>query len=235
MGLTPAFSQERPTASLLDFRYGFQVPMGDLHDRFGGSMGLGASYHLVKLKSRFFVGADAIYYFGNIVKEDVLADLRSFDGSIIGQDGRAGDVNLKERGYYAGLHLGKIFPFNPEKNKLTGILVQAGAGFLQHKIRVQDNRNSIKALNQEFLHGYDRLSNGPAIHLSAGFHYEHPVNNFLMNITADVYGGRTKSRRDFDNVAGGPLTNSRTDLLTGLTLSYVVLISRQSSPEHIYY
>ncbi|MEO6132256.1 MAG: hypothetical protein ABIQ02_10440, partial [Saprospiraceae bacterium] len=110
-----------------------------------------------------------------------------------------------------------------------------GAGFMQHKIRVQDNLNTIPELDDKYIKGYDRLSNGPAVHLGLGYQYENPNNNFHFNIMGDVYGGQTASRRDYDNLSGSYLSGKRTDILAGLILSYIVSVSRTDKADHIYY
>src|SRR5262249_28749543 len=114
-------AQMPKTAKLLDFSYGFQAPLGDMQDRFGGSNLLGGGLETINNESRQFWGIDGGFFFGNNVKEDVLTQLRSFDGIIIGIDGASGDVSLKERGYFIGLHGGKIFSTTDKKSSLTGI------------------------------------------------------------------------------------------------------------------
>lgn len=229
------WSQDVTSARFLEFRYGYQLPMADMADRFGANSNIGVNFESIKLKSKVFYGADGIFLFGINVKEDVVAPLRSIDGNLIGLNGARGDVNLKERGYYIGLNAGKIFPFGKSDNNVTGIRAQVGAGFLQHKIRVQDNFNNIAALDKQYITAYDRLSNGPAIHLAAGYQYQNPKNNFHFHILADLYGARTLSRRDFDHVTGGYLDKKRTDILAGLSIAYIVTISRSAKPDNIYY
>ena len=228
-------AQEVKSVRLLEFKYGVHFPAGDLADRFGANNDFGISIQSVGLEKKTFFGLEGYYLFGNTVKEDVISSLRTFDGSIIGIDGGPADVNVKERGYYIGVNAGKIFSTTTHKNKLTGIRAQIGAGLLQHKIRVQDNSKTVVALEKPYLPGYDRLSNGPAIHLGLGYQYQSPRNNFHFHIMADLYGARTQSRRDFDVPTGGYLDQKRTDILGGFSLAYIVLISRPVASEHIYY
>jgi hypothetical protein len=233
--IAPAYSQERNNVKLLEFRYGFHWPAGDLKDRFGAFNDFGVNLEVVGLKNKLFIGADGSFLFGNTVKEDVLEGLRTFDGTVIGFDGSPADINLKARGFYIGVNTGKIFPMSKNENNLTGIRAQIGAGLLQHKIRVQDNLKSVIALRKDNLQGYDRLTNGPAVHLALGFQYQNPKSNFHFSIMGDVYGAQTKSRRDFDNLTGGYLSEKRTDLLAGVSIAYIVSISRNTNPDHIYY
>jgi len=228
-------SQEVNSTRFLEFKYGFHTPSGDMKDRFGANSDFGISFENVGLKNKILFGVEGIFIFGSTVNEDVLASLRAYDGSIIGVDGKAGDVNLKERGFYLGFNAGKIFSTSEHKNKLTGIRAQIGGGLLQHKIRVQDNVGSIVALEKKYLKGYDRLSNGPAIHLGLGYQYQSPTNNFHFHIMGDFYGARTQSRRDIDFLTGEYLEQKRTDIFAGFSVAYIVTISRVYKSEHIYY
>jgi hypothetical protein len=220
---------------LLDFRYGLHFPAADMNKRFGTSNAIGLGVETGSLKSKLIFGLDGYYFFGNAVKEDVLAPIRSYDGNVIGIDGQIGDINLKERGFYIGLHAGKIFKTTRHDHLMTGIRTQIGMGLLQHKIRVQDNYNSVVALEKKYLSGYDRLSNGPALHVGLGYQYDDPINNFHFKVMGELIGGETRSRRDYDYAAGAYLSGRRTDILFGLHIAYVVMISRASAEEHIYY
>ncbi len=235
LGFNLLTGQEVKSLRTFDFRYGFQIPAADMRDRFGNNNALGLGIDFASFKSRWYYGIEGIYVFGNRVKEDVLAPLRSYDGNIIGIDGKIADVNLKERGYYAGLQTGYIFKTTGNKNELTGIRTLIGVGLMQHKIRVQDNYNSVVPLEKKYLQGYDRLSNGPALHLGIGYQYDSPVNNVQFRIMGEVFTGKTKSRRDLDYPTGQYLDHERTDILYGLHIAYIVTISRTSSEEYIYY
>ena len=50
-----------------------------------------------------------------------------------------------------------------------------------------------------------------------------------------LYGGNTASRRDFDSLTGGYLDMKRIDILAGITLAYIVTISRTTKADNIYY
>jgi hypothetical protein len=234
--LNPGLSaQNIKRINLLEFKYGFHMPAGDLQERFGSNSDIGITFQSVNAGSRLFYGIEGMYLFGNNIKEDVLANLRAYDGSIIGVDGLPGDVNLKERGFYVGANVGKIFPTTSNANKLTGIRAQLGAGLLQHKVRVQDNAKTVPAISDDYLPGYDRLSNGPAIHLGLGYHYQSPFNNFHFHIMGDLYAAQTKSRRAFDYPSGQVPDQKRTDILAGVSIAYVVIISRSTPSDNIYY
>src|SRR5690606_10623621 len=117
------------------------------------------------------------------VKEDVLAGIRGPDGLLISNDRSVADIQLRERGFYVGGHLGKLFrlsDFNPK----TGIRLTVGAGVLQHQIRLQEEVNvSVSAISGDYKKGYDRLSNGLALNQFIG--YQH----FSLNRRINFYAG----------------------------------------------
>jgi hypothetical protein len=219
----------------LRFQFGVQTPMGDLKDRFGVSNAIGTAIEHASVKTRWLFGLQGGYFFGNRVKEDVLFGIRAFDGTIIGIDGFPGDVVLKERGYYAGAYTGRIFPLSPAAHPMTGIRAEAGLGFMQHKIRVQDNFSTVVAVEPENLPGYDRLTNGGAFTLALGYQYHHPVNNVHFHLMAELIGAATASRRDFDYAADAPLDDTRLDLLGGIRAAWIFTISRKRSADSIIY
>jgi len=231
----PASAQEPTGYRLLRFQYGVQAPAGDLAERFGTSNSLGGGIERVSIESGWLAGIQGAYFFGNNVKEDVLAGLRAFDGTVIGLDGFPADVTTKERGYYLGVFSGKIFHFKQAAHPLTGIRTEAGVSFLQHKVRIEDNYNSVPALDNVHLPGYDRLTNGVGFTVAAGYQYHHPVNNVHFQLMAEVTGAPTRSRRDFDYASGERLAGKRFDLLAGIRLAWVVTISRKRSAETIIY
>lgn len=229
------WAQKGSTIRLLEFKYGYHLPLVDMKDRFGSNNDFGISFISIGAEQKWFLGLEGIFLFGSTVKEDVLASLRTYDGGIIGIDARHGDINLKERGFYTGAQAGRIFYTGTKADNLTGIRIQVGGGILQHKIRVQDNFKNIVALEKKYRKGYDRLTNGPAFHLGLGYEYQSPANNLHFHIMADLYGARTASRRDIDHTTGEYLDLKRTDILAGLSLAYIVTISRSRKPDHIYY
>src|SRR5258708_12764667 len=55
---------------LSTYHFAGQTPMGDLKDRFGQNLNVGASF-LYKLRKSWTLGVEASYFFGRNVKNDV--------------------------------------------------------------------------------------------------------------------------------------------------------------------
>ena len=80
--------------------YGFQMPGGDLADRFGPSSTIGGGFQF-KSPSNWIIGANFDFIFGNQVKnvDSLMINLKTQSGYIINMAGNFTDYSLYERGY----------------------------------------------------------------------------------------------------------------------------------------
>ncbi|MCK5784584.1 MAG: hypothetical protein KAH06_09055, partial [Desulfobacterales bacterium] len=149
-----ADSLEKPEVIPMIFpSYAFQWPGGDMVARFGANSTIGLGF-LVKTGDNWLIGADVNFIFGNKMKEDSLfQNLLTSEGYIIDQQGQYADLSLFERGFYSSVKLGKIIPiFGSNVN--SGLMLLAGAGYLQHKIRIEVIDNSAPQLSGDYKKGY---------------------------------------------------------------------------------
>jgi len=208
-------------AILANFSYGYQFPLADLKDRFGNSgvLHIGSEYWTA---DNWIIGVESSFLFGNIVKEDILANLRTAEGFIIANDRTVADVQLRERGIYVGGVVGKLFSLS-EANERAGIKVTLGAGILQHKIRIQDEPTKVVApLSGAYRKGYDRLTNGLTLTQFIG--YQVLSTNRQVNFTLGVefVEGFTQNRRSFNFDTRMQDAAMRLDMLLGLRLTWTL-------------
>ena len=220
--------------SHLSFEYGGQVPMADMADRFGSNFNLGSQLEILHTRNHLLAGVKGYYFFGNVLKEDVISSLRSPNGEIIGNDGAPAVIGLRERGFFIGTYLGKLFVLS-EKNLHSGIKVQAGLGLLQHHVRIQDDTRTVVQLSGDYRKGYDRLSNGLAGYLFLGYQHLDPGKRINFVAGFDCTLARTQSRRDFDFGLMRKDDTKRTDILTGIRVGWILPITTGIAPEKIYY
>jgi hypothetical protein len=223
-----------PLRSHISFEYGAQVPMADMKDRFGSSFNLGSQVEALHTGNGLLFGLKGYYLFGSTVKEDVLSNLRGPNGEIIGNDGAPATIALRERGFYIGPYVGKLFELS-EKYPASGIKLQVGAGLLQHHIRVQDDTRTVEQLAGEYKKGYDRLSNGLAGYGFIGYQHLDPDMRINFFAGLDITIASTESRRDYDFNLMGPENAKRTDVLAGVRLGWILPITTGVAPEKIYY
>lgn len=228
-------SKEPQSVLLSKFTYGAQLPAGTLQERFGPNFIAGGGLDWQWGAKNWVLGLDAQYLFGNEVKEDPLAGLRTKEGYIIGNDREVADIPLRERGFYVGLTAGRVFPVNSVQSTRAGWRFNLGLGFLQHKIRIQDDpQRSVLNLNDTYKKGYDRLSNGLAFQQFFGYQAlsKDRRSNFLAGL--ELLQGFTRSRRSFDFATQTRDQQKRVDLLIGIRLGWILPFYIEKA-EDIYY
>jgi hypothetical protein len=153
---------------------------------------------------------------------------------VIGADGLVADVRVYERGYQFSAAFGKIFPVS-KLNPNSGIMLMAGPGFMQHKIRIESIGNTAPQINEDYRKGYDRLSNGFELREFIGFvsFGNRQLVNFYAGI--ELIQAFTENRRDhtFDNpsLAG----QKRTDLMYGFKVGWIIPFYKKKPKEFYMY
>ncbi|MDX1684400.1 MAG: hypothetical protein R3275_04135 [Saprospiraceae bacterium] len=221
-------------AVMINFDFGVQLPGGDLADVFGfnNTIAAGIEYRFSDSPLSIRLGVD--YLFGRTVKKDVLNELRTRQGYLIGTDGLPADVFLRERGVNG--HFGLTWNQNLVKGANRFELVaSAGGSYLIHWIRIQDDRQSADQIRGEYKKGYDRRRAGFGLHQFIGIRYL--SNDRRINFIAgfDLTQAWTKSVRpyNFDTMEADNTTNM--DLLHGFRIGWIIPFYFNQSTENIYY
>jgi hypothetical protein len=216
---------------IVSFSYGFYTPGGDLSKRFGENSAIGVSGHY-KLKSNWLFGLESNILFGRLVYEpDMLKNLQSDNGEIFDEQSRIAEVILFERGYILTANAGRLFPIKA-LNPNSGILVKAGIGFMQHKIRIEHQNHRIPQLEGDYIKGYDRLTNGLSFNQFIGL--LNMSNSKLANfyIGLDLHEGLTKGRRDYNFDTRSSDTNSRLDMFIGFKVGWCLPIYKRMATDY---
>ena len=236
-----AYSQASVSDSVLSIpmfyvTYAYQFPGGDLAERFGNNSSIGGGFQW-KTNKNWIIGSEFLFMFGNNVKvaDQIMFNLKTSDGDIISMSGNFTNYAIFERGYYISGRIGKLFPvFSPNQN--SGIVVMGSLGYLQHKIRIEVEKNTAPQLKDDYKKGYDRLAGGFAISQFVG--YMHIGDSRLLNFFGgiEIYEAFTKAKRDvnFDTRKPDKITN-RFDLLIGLKIGWVVPIFKRMPEKYYYY
>lgn len=220
-------------AILLNFGYAPQIPLGDLDDRFGLNFAAEVSADYIT-ENNWLIGVQGLFLFGNNVEEDVLAGLRTEAGDIIGNDRSPADIQLRQRGAYYGLRVGRLIGLF-EDNPRSGIRINLGVGLLQHRIRIQDDPfRTVPQLEGEYFKGYDRLTNGLALHQFIGYQVIGKNNGINLTAGFEFFEGFTQNRRSFNFDTREANTDSRLDILAGFRVGFT-LPFYLGNAEDVYY
>lgn len=220
---------------LVNMSYAFQVPGGDLLDRFGNNTNVAIGVDYISKEQNWIIGLEGQYLFGSQVKENVLQNLLTPDGFLIGNDRAYADISLRQRGFYIGGVVGRLIAFSDTRRR-TGLRITVGSGLLQHKIRVQeDPARFVPQVADDYKKGYDRLTNGLAFTQFVG--YQMLSENKRLNLFAGIEAMQafTKSRRDFDFDTRMKDERSRLDLLFGVRVGLVLPFYPGQDPREVWY
>jgi len=220
--------------NMFSFHVSSHLPTGDIAMRYGFNMGAGGSYWF-KTKSNWLLGADYTFMFGNKFKEDsILNGLRDSEGYLITTYGERMFPTISERGFYAGLRLGKLFPvIGPNPN--SGLIVTASAGLLQYKTFFRLEENTIPIIMDDYVKMLDYLTNGFAMNQFIGYLHldsEQPINFYAG---FEFHQAWTMCRRDWLYNLHGPDNTLRHDFLFGIRLGWIFPVGKKTTGTYTYF
>ncbi len=216
--------------------YAYQFPGGDMAERYGNNSSIGGGFQW-KTNKNWIVGGEFLFIFGNNVKvaDQIMFNLKTGDGDIINMAGNFTNYAIFERGYYISGRIGKLFPvLSPNQN--SGIVVMGSLGYLQHKIRIEVEKNTAPQLNGDYKKGYDRLAGGFGISQFVGYMFI--GNSRLLNFFGgfEIYEAWTKPKRDVNFDTGKPdMITNRFDLLVGLKVGWIIPLFKRMPEKYYYY
>jgi len=216
--------------------YAYELAAGDLSTRFGFNHKVGAEFSF-KFENNWIVSIDGGYMFGEDLKEEaysILDNLKTEDGQITSKYGTPGNIMMSERGYSIMLKGGKILPFL-QANYNSGPFVMGGIGFLQHKIRIDNEGNDTPQVSEEYRPGYDHLTYGFALNEFIGYrlYAKNKMSNFYLGI--EWTQGFTKNRRGYNYNTMSPENESRLDMLYSVKFGVVIPFSRRAPKDYYTY
>lgn len=221
-------------AWLIHVGYGWHAPGGDLADRFGNSLSPSLGLDWMQEQSNWLLGIQGTLFFGQNVKEDVLAPLRTTDGGIIGNDRQFADIQLRQRAYYAGIHMGKLLSLGAD-NPRSGLRLTFGGGLMAHKIRIQeDPSRQVPQLSGEYQKGYDRFTLGPALRQTVGYQLLSKDGRINLHLSLESLQGFTRNQRPLNFDTRQSVNETRLDLLWGIRANWT-LPFYQGEGRTIYY
>ena len=142
---------------------------------------------------------------------------------------------VAERGFNINLMIGKVFTvFSPNAN--SGIYVHGGAGYLQHRMKIETQDQVIPSLELDYRKGYDRFTTGLNLHQFVGYAYL--GNSGVVNFYGGFYimEGFTQNRREvfFDQPDTPVPTGTRLDMLYGFKVGWFVPVYKRK-PKEFYF
>lgn len=219
---------------LIGAAYSYQLPAGDMANRFGNNSAVQLNIDY-KTRKQWLFGVNGSYFFGKELREKGIFDsIVTSDGNIINRNGEFADIRVYERGFTISATAGRMFAFK-KPNPNSGITVNIGLGFIQHKIRIETIGNNVPQLSTEYKKGYDRLTNG--LLLSENIGYMYLSNNRIVNLYFgfECMQGFTQSRRSYDYDLMKRDTKKRLDILYGVKIAWILPLYKKAPQEFYIY
>ena len=210
-----------------------QVPGGDLAARFGPSIGVGMPI-IYKTGKNILFGIEGNYFFGTKIKESVMSNLITPDGTITDVNGNPASVRINERGLSLYAMLGGIIN-KLGHNKNSGLMFLGGLGYLQHKININDVGKSLVQIHGSLVKGYDRLTGGPACNQFIGYMWisQNRIANFYFGF--EFQEAFTKGLRGYQYDLMASDSKTRLDLMYGFRFGWLLPLYKKAPKEFYYY
>ncbi len=222
------------TAFIPNITYSFQLPGGDVADRYGNNSTLGGGL-MVKTKRNFTFSLNYNFIFGGIIKdaESILQMVETHDGYIIDGNGTYALYALYERGHSINFSFGKILPVL-RANPNSGLMITAGVGYLSHRLKIDNQHRTAPQISGDYAKGYDRLTGGFALNQFIGYFFM--GNSKVLNFYAgfEFYQAFTKSQRDYVFDLKMKDTKSYTDYFFGIKVGWMFPVYKRA-PNKFYY
>ena len=216
----------------LDVVYSLQIPGGDLVNRFGFYHTIGGAFY-VKDRKGFIYGFDGQYQFGDQVKENTVENLITSNGTILNGNGDYSAMRVFMRGYRFTGQFGKVFKvLAPNPN--SGIKVLVGAGFWQHRIRVEDIQQRTPQVKFPYQKGYDRMTNGFMLTQFVGYQFFSGSRLVNFYLGMEFNQGFTQNRRKYNFSEKRRDDSRRLDLSYGFKVGWVIPFYKRA-PKEFYY
>ena len=221
------FSQESKQSyeRLFDVHYGINLPGGDLAKRYGFLNHVGGGL-VIRSPKNFIFGLESSFIFGNQFKSEfdsVFYHLTDAQGNITDINGDIAIVTTYARGFYANATFGKLIPLS-ESKKASHLQLQFGAGYLQHRFRIETNRQVVPQIETDYRKGYDRYTTGINTSQFVGYAFIPEEGFYQFYAGFYAHQGYTYNRRNvnFDQPNVPVSTELRLDLQFGIRLGWYI-------------
>lgn len=234
--LNIAYSQADSSQSIIyiSFDYGLYEVDGDWEQRYSNSNAAGGSIGF-KMANNWQFKVSSSFHFSNKVRQNgILDDVINEVGDVTDFDGELVKIIYEQRGLGFKAEVGKIVPFF-KKNANSGLLLQAGAGYFQHRTKIDYRDGTVFQLEEDDRKGYDRLHTGFATSQFIGILFFGKSNFFNFYGGFEFNQAFTKNRREYNYDTRSFDKDPKLDLYYGMKIGWMIPFKKRASEEFYYY
>lgn len=208
---------------------------GDFADYLGPNFTVGGDLQY-KFKSNVILSVGGRYHFADQVKDvqSIFGDIITTRNEVLGLNGEYAPVSFRERGWNTSVDLSYIYN-RWGHNANSGALFSVGLGYNAHWIDVRNQLENTPQIQDEYLRGYDRFTQGFVTRQFLGYH--HSGNQRTINFTVgfEFMQGFNKNVRAYNYNTRAFDTGSKLDLYYGLRFSWFLPIYDENAQKFYYY
>lgn len=211
------------------------LPGGELADRInnGNQFGLAVNY---KDQANWHFGIEANFLYSSSLSdaEAVLAPLRQGEQRIYNIVGNYADVSIDHRGFDGYFMLRKtlgLWSVNPN----SGLQLGLGAGATAFWYHIRSNDQSVPQIQEEYAHGYDRLSAGFALKQAIGYQYLSPKRTINFRVSLEFGQSFSEDLRGYNYAAAQKIEGRQVAFTYGLRLHWILPIYSQPANQEYFY
>lgn len=213
----------------IPINFGVSQPSMGLADRFGLSYRAGTGCFF-RTFSGWIFGIEGDFWFGERVlsRDEILKSVSNQQGLVLDHLGLEANLMTFQRGWIASAFAGRLLRVL-NHNPNSGLLITAGGGYLQHRIRLESGHQQsiIYQIENEYQRGYDRLNTGWQGRIYFGYLHAGNYQTYNFMIGVEYMYGQTSSVRGFDYTSGQEDHKILTNGLTTLKFSWFMSMYRE--------
>ncbi len=216
----------------LGFSFGFETPLADLKQRFGGMYGGDFSLNYYMGQSGSQIGIKLGFLTSEAVREDVFAAYRTSGGILLSADGVPTVVNSRMAASYVGIDFNQNL-FSVGKHEHAKVFLGLGGGIMQHRIRFVEFTRSVPLSVDKYAKGLDRNSRGPFIEEQLGIKVRKRRKKYDIALYSFQGFLNPVSPIEFDS--GNRNVSRRFDAAIGIKFKWYISLSAKEEGKDIYY
>lgn len=218
-----------------NFAYSYQLSGGDISNTFGNNSTIGGGF-FYKTKKNLIFSLDMNFIFGSTIKgaDQILSMVLNSYGYITDGNGTTALYTMYERGYTLNFRIGKVLNvLSPNPN--SGLMIMGGAGYIQHRLVIDNQFHTAPQISNDYAKGYDRLTGGINLNQFIGYFYmgDSKILNFYGGF--EFIQGFTKSQRDYVFDLQKKDTDNKLDLFFGIRVGWMIPTYKRSGEKYYYY
>ena len=176
-----------------------------------------------KTASNWLIQGELDFLFGQTLRETGTANMVFSELELpINTEGTIDEVTPRFQGYQIQFDFQKLIKPNIRYNYNTGIMAGFGLGFIQHRINFAYPGQGVPQLEDPYIKGYDRLTNGFLLSQFLGYRRYSNKNLFNYSLGFEVAEGITRNRRSWNYDLMGPDNRLRLDMYYGLKFTLII-------------